>query len=248
MWEVGAPTLERPFGVHLWPIFDSIFTSLAGFSANDWDIQEGVTPLTRKYESIGIILAYYLILFVGQRLMKDRRPIQLPTTFMIHNLVLTIVSLVLASLYIEQQVAVVVKHGVYYSVCAYDGGIRQPMQVLSYVSHDENCVSALAACPTLTHVLVELHHQIRRTVRYPVPCRQEETPHVPSHLPPRGNCIPLLSAGHWGNSDLLATDYFESHSSHRDVLLLLPQCKWCPRMVEAVGDQDPNHPVHYRLV
>ena len=41
---IQRPTIDRPFGVHLWPIFDKAFTAIKGYHPQDFDFQPHVTP------------------------------------------------------------------------------------------------------------------------------------------------------------------------------------------------------------
>jgi hypothetical protein len=43
-------SLDTPFGVALWPIFDKVYTAATGKSANSFAFIEGVTPLSTQRE------------------------------------------------------------------------------------------------------------------------------------------------------------------------------------------------------
>lgn len=131
--DVQAPSLDRPFGVHLWPIFDAVFTKVTGASANDFSFVHGSTPISTMKESFSIIVAYYAIIFGGREIMRNFAPFKLRLLFQIHNLGLTLISGALLALFIEQLLPTVVRNGIFYGICHYDGGWTKPLVVLYYV-------------------------------------------------------------------------------------------------------------------
>jgi len=127
------PTVDRPFGVELWPIFDKAFTAVMGYSTNDFRFVAGKTPMSTLKETSIFIVAYYLFIFGGRELMRNRKPFQLKTLFLIHNFYLTAISAVLLVLFVEQLFPTVVRKGVFHAICKTDGGWTQPLVVLYYV-------------------------------------------------------------------------------------------------------------------
>jgi len=131
--QVGLPSLEHPFGVHLWPLFSKAWAMIMGYKAEQFRFTPGQTPISTLTETcVGLVL-YYTIIFGGRELMKDRAPMKLNGLFKIHNFYLTAISGTLLALFIEQQLHKVVKHGVFYSVCAYEGGWTPELVTLYYV-------------------------------------------------------------------------------------------------------------------
>jgi fatty acid elongase 3 len=131
--QIPMPSVDRPFGVHLWPIFDKAWTAVVGYSANDFKFVPFETPMsTLKSTSIFIVI-YYAIIFGGRELMRNREPFKLKTLFLIHNFYLTAISGILLVLFIEQLVPTVVRGGIFHAICDYDGGWTQPLVVLYYV-------------------------------------------------------------------------------------------------------------------
>jgi fatty acid elongase 3 len=65
--------------------------------------------------------------------MRNRPALQLNWLFKIHNLYLTIISGILLSLFAEQLIPTIVRHGVFYAICAEQGGWTDKMVVLYYV-------------------------------------------------------------------------------------------------------------------
>lgn len=132
--QLPLPTLDRPFGIHLWPIFDKAWTAVVGYPAGEFEFVPFKTPMsTLKSTSIFIVI-YYIIIFGGRELMRNREPFKLKSLFLIHNLYLTIISGILLALYIEQLLPTVVRGGIFHAICDADGGWTQPLVVLYYVS------------------------------------------------------------------------------------------------------------------
>lgn len=133
--QLPLPTIDRPFGIHLWPIFDKAFTAVAGYSANDFEFVPFETPMsTLKSTSIFVVI-YYLIIFGGREWMRNREPFKLKTLFLIHNLYLTFISGTLLALFIEQLLPTVVRGGIFHAICHHDGGWTQPLVVLYYLNY-----------------------------------------------------------------------------------------------------------------
>lgn len=129
----GSPTLDRPFGVALWPIFSKVFASITGQSAEEFRFVPGTTPMSTVQETAVSLVAYYLIVFGGRELMKEREPFKLNGLFKIHNFYLTVISGGLLALFLEQLIPTVTRHGVFFAICHHDGGWTKPLVVLYYV-------------------------------------------------------------------------------------------------------------------
>jgi fatty acid elongase 3 len=128
------PTIDRPFGIHLWPIFDKAFEAVVGYPASEFKFVEGVTPMSTFRETAIALVAYYIIIFGGRELMKNRPAFKLNTLFMIHNFYLTAISATLLALFIEQLLPTLYRHGLFFTICDHQGGWTQPLIVLYYVS------------------------------------------------------------------------------------------------------------------
>jgi len=132
--EVGLPTLERPFGIKLWPVFSKFWTALFGYAPENFRFKSGETYMSTLQETVIALAAYYVLIFGGRELMRNRKPFVLNGAFMVHNLYLTIISGGLLALFIEQLLPTLVNGGVFYSVCNYQGGWTKPLVTLYYVS------------------------------------------------------------------------------------------------------------------
>lgn len=233
---IPRPTIDRPFGVHLWPIFDKAFEYVVGYPASKFEFVEGVTPLSTFPETAVLLVAYYIIVFGGREIMKRFPAMKLNTLFMIHNFYLTAISATLLALFIEQLVPTVWRHGIFFAICDHRGGWTQPLIVLYYVSRIASIGSNLTPP-------AELSHQICRTHRHRVPVPQEETPDLPAHLSPRCHGPPVLHPADWVDRGAMGRHRYQPIGPRRHVLVLLPECPWDPHLVEGVDHPSPDHPV-----
>lgn len=128
----GLPTVDRPFGIYLWPIFDEFWLTVTGKRASDFKFIPGETFLSTYQEVIACIIAYYVIIFSGREFMRSRPALKLNFWFQLHNIGLTILSAVLWALLFEQIFPIIVRHGVFYSICS-PGAWTQPLVFIYYV-------------------------------------------------------------------------------------------------------------------
>jgi fatty acid elongase 3 len=127
------PTLDRPFGVHLWPIFNRAFELVVGYPADDFRFVPFKTPLSTLKETAVFVVVYYILIFGGRELMRNRAPFKLKALSLVHNLILTAISGTLLALFIEQLVPTIARNGLFFAVCKREGGWTQPLVVLYYV-------------------------------------------------------------------------------------------------------------------
>ena len=118
MDKIPFPTIDRPFGIELWPIFDKLFEKIVGYPAHDFHFLPGYTLLSTIPEVVGAIAAYYITIFAGYQIMKRQPALKLNALFMAHNLFLTLLSGGLLALFIEQIFPIVWRNGVFYSICS----------------------------------------------------------------------------------------------------------------------------------
>ena len=130
---VSLPTLDRPFGVELWPIFSLGYSRVMGFAPEKFVFVPGVTPMSTLKATATMLITYYVTIFAGREFMKKREPLKLNGLFMMHNLGLTTISAVLLLLFIEQLTPTVWRNGVFYAICDHRGGWTAPMVTLYYV-------------------------------------------------------------------------------------------------------------------
>jgi fatty acid elongase 3 len=132
--QLPLPTVDRPFGIQLWPIFSKAFGAVVGYPADDFKFVPFETPMSTLKSTSIFIVVYYAIIFGGREWMRNREPFKLKTLFLIHNFYLTAISGVLLVLFLEQLIPTVVRGGVFHAICDMDGGWTQPLVVLYYVS------------------------------------------------------------------------------------------------------------------
>lgn len=132
--QYGAPTLDRPFGLQLWPTFAKAFEAVRGYAPEDFRFVPGKTPMATMAETAIGLISYYIIIFGGRELMREQQPLKLNGLFKIHNFYLTAISGVLLVLFLEQLIPTLARNGVFYAVCHYNGGWTQELVVLYYVS------------------------------------------------------------------------------------------------------------------
>jgi hypothetical protein len=127
------PTLDRPFGIELWPIFVRAYTAVMSYSPTDFKFVPGVTPMSTLKETIITLGAYYVIVLGGREVMRSRKPFVLNGPFMVHNFYLTAISAILLALFIEQLLPTVVRNGVFFAICDHKGGWTKELVTLYYV-------------------------------------------------------------------------------------------------------------------
>ncbi|CAD6500213.1 BgTH12-07396 [Blumeria graminis f. sp. triticale] len=132
---LAAPSIDRPFGIRLWPIFDRFFYTLAGYHPQDFDFKPRETPMSTLKESFMTIIVYYIVILGGRELMRTRPAFQLNTLFKIHNFYLTAISGGLLVLFLEQLIPTIAKHGVFFAICDHRGGWTPPLVILYYLNY-----------------------------------------------------------------------------------------------------------------
>ena len=143
--QTGYPTLDRPFGVELWPIFVKGYSKLVGHSPTDFQFVPFETPMSTLKETTIALVTYYLVIFGGREIMRNREPFKLKIPFIIHNTYLTLISGGLLALFIEQLLPTLWTNGFFFSICNHKGGWTKELVILYYVSvrHTRTLVFAL---------------------------------------------------------------------------------------------------------
>lgn len=133
--QVGQPTLDRPFGVALWPIFEKAFESVQGYQPQDFRFIQGVTPLSTLPVTAAVLVSYYVVIFGGREVMRNFSSLQLNKLFKIHNLFLSIISFLLLALFAEQLLPTIWREGIYHGICRSEGGWTDKLVVLYYLNY-----------------------------------------------------------------------------------------------------------------
>lgn len=117
---VSQPTLDNIFGVKLFPIFNYFFKEIKGYDADSFRFVQGDTFMSTYQLVLSMVVVYYTTIFGGQFLMRKAGlgPVRWNYLFQLHNLALTLISLALLLLICEQIVPIVVREGVFHSICS----------------------------------------------------------------------------------------------------------------------------------
>lgn len=119
VFQIGLPTLERPFGIALWPIFRQIVIRASAWDPDTFMYHyDSELPMAKVWHVTLAIFTYYVVIFGGRWALRNVRPIRLETLFKAHNFLLTFLSGVLLVLLVEQVLPQVLQHGIFYAICS----------------------------------------------------------------------------------------------------------------------------------
>ena len=239
---VHLPTLDRPFGIELWPYFSTAYSKLMGFPPTKFVFVPGVTPLSTLSACATMLITYYVTIFAGREFMRNREPFKLNGLFMLHNLYLTLISGVLLALFVEQLLSTIWRNGIFYAICDYRGGWTAPLVTLYYVHSSP----FEGICALTDKCAAQLPHEISGTSRHHIHGLKKETSDLPPHISSRRHGPSLLHATDWPHFCLLGTNNTEPSRSCRYVLVLLSSRAWRPHLVEEMDHQAADHSIHYR--
>lgn len=129
------PTLNHPFGVKLWPLFEQTYSKVLGHRPREFNFNTPNTPMSTAKEAFITIALYYVVILGGRELMRNRAAYQLNTLFKAHNFFLTALSGGLLVLFLEQIIPTLSKHGLFYTICDRGGGWTPPLVILYYLNY-----------------------------------------------------------------------------------------------------------------
>lgn len=134
--QVEFPSVERPFGVYLWPIFNEFaqLVTCGKFVPAEFEYVYNQTFFSTWAEVISAIVAYYFIITVGQVIFKKLNPLKLNFLFQLHNFGLTAISLILDLLLFEQVLPNVYYNGFLHGICAPESW-HQKVVVIYYLNY-----------------------------------------------------------------------------------------------------------------
>ncbi|KAF2448610.1 GNS1/SUR4 membrane protein [Karstenula rhodostoma CBS 690.94] len=144
--QVGVPTLDRPFGLQLWPIFEKAYESAVGYKPQDFRFVPGETPISTIKSCAAILVSYYIVIFGGRELMRGREAFKLNFLFKLHNFYLTAISAILLGLFLEQIIPTVARHGIFFAVCDHAGGWTDKMVILYYLNYLTKFLELIDTC------------------------------------------------------------------------------------------------------
>ncbi|KAL2416251.1 Elongation of fatty acids protein 2 [Exophiala dermatitidis] len=124
----------KVFSMDPYSMFDRAYTALLGYRPHEFRFVQGKTPLSTFKECAIFIAAYYVIIFGGRELMRNRAPIRLNNLFIIHNFYLTVISGGLLLLFAQQLIPGLWKNGLYDGICG-STGWSQELLVLYYITY-----------------------------------------------------------------------------------------------------------------
>ncbi|RLV94782.1 Elongation of fatty acids protein 2 [Spathaspora sp. JA1] len=137
MSAIPLPSWDIPFGIKLWPIFDTLVSSLTHntFVPSQFTF-DTTLPLSTFPAVVTGISTYYVVIFGGDFIFKkfQIKPFVLNGLFQIHNLLLTTLSLVLLVLMVEQLIPMIYHHGLYYAIC-HPNAWSQELVCLYYLNY-----------------------------------------------------------------------------------------------------------------
>lgn len=253
---IPLPSLDRPFIVELWPLFDKLYSRVIGHPASNFVFVPGATPLSTFSATVTMLTTYYVTVFAGRELMKNREPFKLNALFMVHNLALTIISGVLLALFIEQLAPTIARNGVFYAICDHRGGWTAPLVTLYYVrvsfrpellgltGSSSITLPNTSSCWTLSSWSSGRSPSVGQEVltsKY-----SADAPSLSPYLSSRGYCSALLHSTHWADRRLLGPHYPQSHRPRSHVLVLLPSCARRAHLVEEMDHQASDSPIRHR--
>ncbi|KAJ2514094.1 Fatty acyl-CoA elongase/Polyunsaturated fatty acid specific elongation enzyme [Coemansia sp. RSA 2049] len=130
--ELGSiATPFNPFSPDAW-LFEAY--KAFGHDKSQWRWVNGATPLS-TWREVGIGMAVYLGTIFGiQLVMRAFKPFKLTRLAQIHNLFLTLVSLGLLVLYVEELYPIISQGGLFYAVCN-EKAWTQKLEVLYYLNY-----------------------------------------------------------------------------------------------------------------
>ena len=84
-------------------------------------------------ETAALIFTYYVVIFGGRELMRNRPAFKLNLPFMIHNFYLTAISGILLALFTEELIPTLYNKGLFFAICDVKGGWTNHLVILYYV-------------------------------------------------------------------------------------------------------------------
>ncbi|KAI5290735.1 hypothetical protein KEM54_000607 [Ascosphaera aggregata] len=129
------PNVDRPFGIHLWPIFSRLFGYVTGYPAHEFHYIPGKTAMSGLKQTLMALMAYYAVIFIGREIMKTRGPFRLRKLFIAHNLALSIMSAGLLALFVEQLLPTIWRNGLAFTFLDRRGGWTDNLVPLYYITY-----------------------------------------------------------------------------------------------------------------
>ncbi|KAJ1661884.1 Fatty acyl-CoA elongase/Polyunsaturated fatty acid specific elongation enzyme [Coemansia sp. RSA 1813] len=130
----GFDSGATPFNLYSPDAWLSATYKAFGYDKSQWRWVNGTTPLS-TWREVGIGMVVYLgIIFGIQLIMRSFKPFKLTRLAQIHNLFLTLISLGLLVLYVEELYPIISDGGLFYAVCN-EKAWTQNLEVLYYLNY-----------------------------------------------------------------------------------------------------------------
>jgi fatty acid elongase 3 len=104
-----------------------------GYLPQDFRFKAAETPMSTFYATATALITYYIVIFGGREIMRNRGAFKINGLFLVHNFYLTVISGVLLVLFLEQLIPTLARHGVFYGICNHAGGWSDKLVILYYV-------------------------------------------------------------------------------------------------------------------
>ena len=118
----------------LWQGFERISNAVLNWSPIAFKFTVGSTPLSTLAQVAGAIGLYYVVIFGGRELMRNRKPFGLNEVNKYHNLNLTLISGGLLALMLEQLVPSLLQNGLRFNMCG-NAGFTPSLTTLYYLNY-----------------------------------------------------------------------------------------------------------------
>ncbi|KAJ9078727.1 Fatty acyl-CoA elongase/Polyunsaturated fatty acid specific elongation enzyme [Entomophthora muscae] len=114
--------------------FESGYQKLTGVPASEFEFIPGVTFMSTYREVFVVCISYLIVIFGGQLLMRNRKPIEMAFLFRIHNAFLTALSFGLWILLLENTIPLLLNEGPFNAVCS-PNSFTQRLELLYYINY-----------------------------------------------------------------------------------------------------------------
>ncbi|KAJ9085474.1 Fatty acyl-CoA elongase/Polyunsaturated fatty acid specific elongation enzyme [Entomophthora muscae] len=114
--------------------FEAGYQKMMGSPASEFRFIPGKTFMSTYLEVLLMCVAYLTVIFGGQYVMRNRKPIQMATLFRIHNAFLTVLSFGLWVLLLENVVPMLYSDGPFNAICA-SKSFTQRLELLYYINY-----------------------------------------------------------------------------------------------------------------
>lgn len=120
----------------LWEIFNYCISNFTRgkFVPNEFKFIPGKIFMSTKNSALSAIALYYIIIFGGRYMLESRQPLKLNMFFQLHNILLSVFSLIVLLLLLEQLTPIIYERGLFYAICD-SGSWTQPIVTLYYINY-----------------------------------------------------------------------------------------------------------------